>query len=224
VHLVAGHDTASAVVGIGATEPNPSYVATGTWILAGLELDAPVLTGAARTAGFSNEYGPERTTRYLKNIAGFWILEQCRREWGDPPVEEILAEAAEHRDDGVGFDATDPRFLAPASMLDQVLDASELPRSATRAATVNAIMNSLAQSTAAVIRDARSTSGGPPGPVHLIGGGVRAATFVDRLRHRLDDPVIVGAAESAALGNAMVQGISLGEFDDVADARGALVP
>lgn len=222
VHLVAGHDTASAVVGIHATELKPFFVSSGTWILAGQELDSPILTAAAREAQFTNEYGPERTTRFLKNVAGFWIVEECRRRWGGATTAELLAEAQDIEIPDVLFDATDPRFLAPASMEAEVLDAVGLAGTVSRAATIGIIVNSLAATTASVISEASGLTGSTVSPVHVIGGGNQSAQFVERLRRTLGTEIVVGAQESAALGNAIVQGLALGRWADIHSARTAI--
>jgi rhamnulokinase len=221
---VAGHDTASAVVGIHATEPNPFFVSSGTWILAGQELDRPVLTAAARRALFTNEYGPERTTRFLKNIAGFWIVEECRRRWGTATTAELLTGAQGVEIPDVLFDATDPRFLAPANMEAEVLDAVGVAPTTSRSATVGIIVNSLASTTAYVISEASALTGTSVSRVHIIGGGNRSVQFVERLRKAVGTEIVVGAEESAALGNAIVQGLSLGRWADLTSARSALAP
>ena len=63
---VGSHDTASAVVGVPMQTDDAAYVSLGTWALAGLELDAPVLTEEARLANFTNEGGVDGTVRFLK--------------------------------------------------------------------------------------------------------------------------------------------------------------
>jgi rhamnulokinase len=224
LHLVAGHDTASAVVGIASSEPEPCFVSSGTWLLAGQERHGPVLTPAAQAARFTNEYGLASATRFLKNIAGFWIVDECRRGWGEPSALGLLDEAAKAATPDAVFDATDPRFLAPADMEAEVLDAAGMPAGTPRTATVNLILNSLAHTTASVVGQIGRLTGRPAAAVHLVGGGVRSTGFVARLRHHLDVPLRVGAAESAALGNAMVQGIALGRWASVAEARSALAP
>jgi rhamnulokinase len=224
VHLVAGHDTASAVVGIAATERAPCFVSSGTWLLAGQERPGPVLSADALSAQFTNEYGPEGTTRFLRNIAGFWIVEECRRAWGSPSSDELLAAAAQAPIPDAVFDATDPRFLAPDDMEAEVLEAAGLPAGSSPAATVSLIVNSLAHTTASVVARSGELTGCQPSAVHLVGGGVRSSGFVDRLGHHLDVPLHRGAAESAALGNAMIQGIALGHWSSVAEARSALLP
>ena len=75
---VATHDTASAVAGT-PLAPGIAFISSGTWSLVGVELPAPRIDAAAEAANFTNEAGCEGTTRFLKNVPGLWILEECRR-------------------------------------------------------------------------------------------------------------------------------------------------
>src|SRR5213083_33304 len=93
------HDTAAAVAAVPAAGDEPwAYISSGTWSLVGAELRAPILTAAARRAGFTNEVGLDETIRFLKNRTGMWVLEECLREWAahdSPPAWDTLcAEAA----------------------------------------------------------------------------------------------------------------------------------
>ena len=81
VIAVGSHDTASAVVGVPAEHERFAYISCGTWSLVGVELDAPVLTEASREANFTNELGVDGTVRYLRNVMGLWLLQECVREW-----------------------------------------------------------------------------------------------------------------------------------------------
>ncbi|MGL5912506.1 MAG: rhamnulokinase, partial [Phycicoccus sp.] len=82
VLLVGSHDTASAVVAAPMASECSAYVSAGTWSLVGLELDTPVLTEAARAANFTNELGVDSTVRFLRNVAGLWVLSQAMQVWG----------------------------------------------------------------------------------------------------------------------------------------------
>ncbi len=90
VTAVASHDTASAVAAVPADGERFAYICTGTWSLAGLELDAPVLTEESRAANFTNELGLDGTVRHLRNIMGLWLLQECLRSWGDPDLGPLL--------------------------------------------------------------------------------------------------------------------------------------
>ncbi len=81
VVAVASHDTASAVLAVPAEREDFAYVSSGTWSLVGLELDAPVITEASRRANFSNELGYGGTVRFLKNVMGYWMIQESERCW-----------------------------------------------------------------------------------------------------------------------------------------------
>ena len=53
----------------------------GTWSLVGLELERPVIDEASRRANFSNELGVDGTVRFLRNVMGHWMLQECERNW-----------------------------------------------------------------------------------------------------------------------------------------------
>ena len=74
VVLCGSHDTASAVAGVPAAQASPLFLSSGTWSLLGRELPAPIVTAATAAANFSNEQGLGGTTRFLKNVAGMWLL------------------------------------------------------------------------------------------------------------------------------------------------------
>ena len=81
VVVVASHDTASAVAAVPAEDEHIAYISSGTWSLVGVELPHPVLTAEARALNFTNEEGFGGTTRFLKNVMGLWLLQECRRTW-----------------------------------------------------------------------------------------------------------------------------------------------
>ena len=81
VHLVGGHDTASAV--LGGARTGEAFVSAGTWLLVGREQELPDTGVAAQAAGFTNEQGALGGVRFLRNVAGWWLVEECRRIWPD---------------------------------------------------------------------------------------------------------------------------------------------
>ena len=214
VHLVGGHDTASAVLG-GAVD-GAAYVSAGTWLLVGRMLANPDTTEATRLAGFTNEQGAAGGIRLLRNVAGWWLVEECRRSWGEPDLDELLTAAAE-----VGpvpaADATDARFLAPDDMGAELIAAAGLGGDASRPEIIRCAVESMAQSTASVVAQL-----GLPN-VQVFGGGSRSELLLGLLAEHVDGAVTVGPVEATALGNAMSQGLALGVFRSVAEARRGLV-
>ena len=98
VFAVASHDTASAVVAVPAEGDDFAYISSGTWSLVGVETPEPVVTPEAMEANFTNEGGFGGRTRFLKNVMGLWLLQECRRQWAREGHEysyEELARLAE---------------------------------------------------------------------------------------------------------------------------------
>lgn len=224
VHLVGSHDTASAFLGAPITGPGSVVVSTGSWVIVGVERDAPETSSAARAANFSNEAGALGGTRFLKNVVGFWILEQCRAAWGDPPIEDLVAEAAAVDQSVPTFDASDHRFVSPDNMLSEVLSASGLSSEASHWLVARSIIESIVEGVLAVVAEIESTTGVPCEDLAVIGGGARIPLLARLLEEKSGRDVVVGSPEAAAMGNAIVQGLALGRFVDLAEARRWLVP
>ena len=220
VHLVGGHDTASAVAAMGAAPgPHAAFASAGTWLLVGREQAVPDLGEAARAGNFTNEIGALGGVRFLKNLAGSWLIDGCRRTWGDPPVADLLAAAADVDDALPLLDVADERFLHPSDMLAEVTAALGLAIDAAPPLVVAAIVASQAAGTAAVLDRL-----GEVDDVAVFGGGGRSALYRRALAARTGLPVVQGPVEATALGNALVQGIALGRYADLADARAHLAP
>ena len=176
IRLVGGHDTASAVAA-GADE-GAAFVSAGTWLLVGVERDAPDLSPAAQAGNLTNELGVDGQIRFLRNVAGWWLVEECRRGWGAPDLDALLRSAADVPADVSTFDATDDRFLAPADMAAEIIDAAGLPMGADRATVVRCAVESMAESTARLV----DGLGAPT--IRVFGGGARAELFVQALARR----------------------------------------
>jgi rhamnulokinase len=217
VTAVGSHDTASAVVGVPATGPRFAYIATGTWSLAGLELDAPVLTEASRLANFTNELGVDGTVRYLRNIMGLWMLQECVRTWentGTPHhLTPLLQEAARATPLRSVVDAGDPAFIAPGDMPDRIAAACRRtgqPAPRTPAETTRCVLDSLALAHRRAIEDAVRLSGRTVDTVHIVGGGAHNTLLCQLTADACGLPVVAGPAEAAALGNVLVQARTAG--------------
>ncbi|MFE3517510.1 rhamnulokinase family protein [Streptomyces sp. NPDC059166] len=227
VTVVASHDTASAVVAVPATEPGFAYVSCGTWSLAGLELEAPVLSEESRAANFTNERGVDGTVRYLRNIMGMWLLEECRRAWerdGAPTdLSGLLADAARSRPFAAVIDPDDPVFLAPGDMpsrIDAALSRTGQPAPAGRGGYVRCVLESLALAHRRTLREAASLAGQEIRRVHLVGGGSRNELLCQWTADATGLPVTAGPAEATALGNVLLQARARGLVGGLADVRG----
>jgi rhamnulokinase len=223
---VGSHDTASAVVGVPADGERFAYISCGTWSLVGVELPAPVLSEESRAANFSNELGVDGTVRYLRNVMGLWLLQECLRAWPGAELGELLAAAARVPAFRAMIDAGDPEFLAPGDMPARIADAcrrlaQDPPRD--RAETVRCVLDSLALAHRRTVREAMALSGREVEVVHIVGGGARNALLCQLTADACGLPVVAGPVEATALGNALVQARALGAVQgDLTALRGLL--
>jgi rhamnulokinase len=218
VTAVASHDTASAVAAVPASTDRFAYISSGTWSLVGLELPAPVLTEESRLANFTNEAGLDGTTRYLRNVMGLWILQECMRAWGETDLSGLLDAASRAAPFRVLIDPDDPVFLPRGDMPARVAAFCERTGQeppADRGQAVRCILESLALAYRRAIHDAVRLSGRDVEAVHIVGGGARNAPLCQMTADATGLPVMAGPVEAAALGNALVQARAHGVIDDI---------
>ena len=214
---VGSHDTASAVAAVPAAGPGFAYISSGTWSLVGMELSKPVLTQASRLANFTNEAGIDGTIRYLRNVTGLWLLQECQRDWtarlGPLSLDSLLAQAARIPPLRYLIDADDPVFLPPGDMQDRIaswLTARGMPSPSGPAEITRCILDSLALAYRRALTDAQRLSGQHADVVHIVGGGSRNELLCQLTADATGLPVIAGPAEATAVGNVLVQARALG--------------
>lgn len=231
VIAVGSHDTASSVVAVPAESgARFGYISSGTWSLAGLELDAPVLTEAARQANFTNETGLDGTTRFLRNVMGLWLLQECLRSWrsagtdrSKAALDSLLSAARQEPAFRALVDPDDPTFLAPGNMPERIAEYCERtgrqpPR--TPPAVVRCVLESLAVAYRRTLRQAQELSGQDLEVIHIIGGGSQNDLLCQLTADACGLPVLAGPVEASALGNILVQARTLGEpLPDLAAMR-----
>ena len=231
VVAVGSHDTASSVVAVPADPGGRfAYISSGTWSLVGVELESPVLTDAARQANFTNEGGVDRRIRFLRNVMGLWILQECLRAWATqgeaPDLAELLCQAAEVPAFVSLVDPDAPWFLAPGAMPDRLAQACRAagqPTPAGRAQMVRAVLESLALAYRRTVRAAAELSGREVEVVHIVGGGSRNELLCQLTADACGLPVLAGPVEASALGNVLVQARTLGARLPDLEAMRALV-
>jgi len=226
VVAVAGHDTASAVVAVPAATEDFVYLSSGTWSLMGLELAKPLIQAASRRYNFTNEIGYDRRVRFLKNITGMWLQQECRQFWSEAGQAyswkqlEALAEAAKPFQTVINSD--DPLFATPGRMPEKIQDwcraqGQVVPE--TPGAFVRAIFEGLALRYRWVVERLEELQGKPVTALHVVGGG-SANDLLNRFTaSATGKTVLAGPTEATALGNIAVQMLGLGHVPDLAAAR-----
>ncbi len=225
VIATASHDTAAAVAAIPATGEDWAYISSGTWSLMGMELPSPLITPRSLAANFTNEGGVAGTFRFLKNISGLWLLQQCRKEWSrsmDLDYDDLTRIAGEAPPFKVFIDPDCPDFLNPPSMPEAIrrfcLRTGQAPPWSP-AETVRCILESLAFKYRQTLDMLRLLTTKAIKRIHVTGGGSRNGRLCQFTADATNLPVLAGPAEATATGNIMVQALALGYVGSLNEIR-----
>ena len=222
VILPAAHDTASAILAIPDAGPETLFISSGTWSLVGVVVEEPVVNEASRRANLTNEGGYGTTVRLLRNVMGLWVLQECRRQWmrealdidyqslvqlalAEPPLRSLI-------------DPNVTEFLAPGDMPARIRAHCRrmgfpVPKSVGQVART--VIDSLALSYRLAMEDIVEVTGVPITTIAVVGGGSNNELLQQCTANATGCPVVCGAVEATALGNAAAQLVALGEFDGV---------
>jgi rhamnulokinase len=225
VIAVGSHDTASAVAATPLMSENEAYLCCGTWCLMGMELDSPCITEATRTYNFTNEGGVEGTIRFLKNINGLWFLQQLRKNWQDKGMNlsfpQIIEEVKQSQAD-YAVDAADNRFMAPFSMLEEIVAYCKETYGVTLTSVgdiAKAAYNGLGNLYQKVIMELEEVTGKNIEVIHMVGGGIQDTYLCQKVADVTQKKVIAGPIEASCIGNVLMQLKAVGEIESLAEGR-----
>ena len=220
---VASHDTASSVLGVPGAGKHFAYLCSGTWSLMGVENAYPIANAQSYSMNFTNEWGAYGTYRFLKNIMGLWLIQEVHRDLGTEfSFADLMMEAEKIIPFQFLIDCNDDCFLKPENMISEIQNYCSqtgqlVPN--TRGELARCIFDSLALTYHKTLEELVTITGHSIDFLHVVGGGVQNELLCQITANVLQIPVIAGPVESTALGNLLVQMISNGELDTIAEAR-----
>ena len=226
----ACHDTGSAVAAVPTRREDFLYISSGTWSLLGTEVKEPAISDAVYRNNFTNEGGADGTFRLLRNLPGLWLEQELLREWrmkGSVVGYDELYEAAEKAPPFRSLiDPNDPVFHDPGEMTPRICrycveTGQEPPMSIGE--HIRCVYESLALNYRHAFDQLDEITGGRPPVVHIIGGGSLNRVLNQMTADSSGAQVVAGPVEATALGNAVVQLVSLGEIGSVSEARKTLL-
>ena len=225
----ASHDTASAVAAVpaDADEDAWAYLSSGTWSLLGAELDAPHVSEQSLAEDFTNEGGVGGTIRFLKNIFGLWLVQECRRCWEKEDGQsldygKLTADAQASEAFTALINLDDSRLMAPDNMpelIQTLCEEAGHPVPQTRGAIVRGALESLAAKYRSTLKRLDGLLGRDTRVLHIIGGGVQNRLLNQMTADACGIPVVAGPIEATALGNIGVQAMAAGALADLEEFR-----
>ena len=224
VIATASHDTAAAVAAVPADRNQDgswAYLSSGTWSLLGTELSQSHVSADSFAAPFTNERGIEGRIRFLKNIAGLWLIQELRREWADSQPQLDFAEMVKLAEAAPPLrtlvNPNDSRFATPGGMSEKIkayATETRQPEPRDLGELVRCCLESLALSYRNTIDRLEAILRTPMSRLHIVGGGSQNQMLNEMTAAALQRPVIVGPVEATAIGNLLVQAKGLGILSD----------
>jgi rhamnulokinase len=226
VVLPGSHDTASAVAAVPARGESWCYISSGTWSLMGAEIPAPLISDQTLGYNFTNEGGVGGTIRFLKNIMGLWLVQECRRCWeraGRSHTYDELTRLAEAAPPFASLvDPDHSSFWLPPDMPAALGDFCERSGQAVPnepGAVVRCALESLALRYRWVLERLEELLGRRIDVIHIVGGGGQNRLLNQLTADACGRTVLAGPVEATAIGNVLVQMIGLGAIGSLAEGR-----
>ncbi|MGQ9580250.1 MAG: rhamnulokinase, partial [Armatimonadota bacterium] len=222
----ASHDTGSAVAAVPATGQGYAYLSSGTWSLMGVQLREPLINDASYNKNYTNEGGVDGTFRFLKNIMGLWIVQECRRTWSENGEEITYADLTAMAAECPGFrsliNPDDPLFLPPGDMPGRVQNFcknTNQPVPESKGEIVRCVLDSLALRYRATIEDLDEVLGHRHEPIHIVGGGTQNKLLSQLTADVTGRTVVAGPVEATATGNVLVQAMGRSFVESLDEVR-----
>ncbi len=222
----ACHDTGSAVAAAPAKKADFCWISSGTWSIMGAELHEPVISQDSLAFNFTNEGGVNDTFRFCKNIAGLWLVQECRRTWArqgqDHSYAELIGMAAQAPALLSVIDPDDGEFLKPGDVPERVRTFCQrtgqvAPES--KGAVVRCALESLALKYRWVLEKLEHCTGRRLEPIHIVGGGTQNQLLNQFTADATGRVVVTGPVEATAIGNILMQAVALDHIGSLSEAR-----
>jgi rhamnulokinase len=201
-------------------------LSSGTWSLLGLEVPEPIINEETLRYNLTNEGGVGNTYRFLKNIMGLWLVQECKRIWDREGTVlgfgELMQEAEKAKPFTAVVDPNDNLFLNPPDMPEAIAQfcqntGQQVP--STKGEVTRCALESLALKYRNVLEKMEQLRGKPVDVLHIVGGGVQNTLSCQFTANATGKPVVAGPIEATAIGNIMMQAIATGDIASIAEGR-----
>ncbi len=226
VIAVTSHDTAAAIASVPAEGDDWVYISSGSWSLMGVENKSVGVDLRSMLFNFTNEGGAEGTFRFLKNIMGLWIIQECRRSWqkrgGYLDYEEIEKLARTVSPFTAMIDPDYAGFYNPLDMpaaIDTYCRQTGQISPKGVGPVARMVFESLALKYRMVLDQLEVINGKRYNVIHIIGGGTQNKLLCQFTANATGRQVIAGPVEATGVGNLLIQAISQGHILNLEHAR-----
>ena len=222
---VCEHDTASAFLAA-PVDRDSVLISSGTWSLVGIETDEPVITEYGYQCNIANEGSIPGHHRLLCNVMGSWIIQELINDFATRGMLFDYAQVVQLALNAKAFqyliDVDDHTFFAPGNMAEKIRQKCKIHYGRTPEMPgefFRCVYESLAIKYRLTIEKLETITGRKLSSIHIIGGGARDAVGNQFTASACARPVISGPFDATAVGNILIQLISLGKLTNIEEGR-----
>ncbi len=226
VVATCSHDTGAAIAAVPAEGDQWAYLSSGTWSLIGVELPNALINPEVQEANFTNEIGYGNSVRFLKNITGLWILQECKRQWDRNGLGLTYADLNQHAEASPSLvsiiDPTDARFYEAGGMIEKIeafCRETNQPIPTTPGQFTRCILESLALLYSKTLEQIRTLTNRKISILHIVGGGSQSRILNQFAANACGIPVMAGPVEATAAGNILLQSLALKQISSLSELR-----
>ena len=221
IFATASHDTASSILASPLKDENTAFLSSGSWSILGLEKKEPILSKEAFKAGFTNELGINDKIYFLKNINGLWMLQLLKKKW-KLSFSEISTLARSEIEKNFSIDITNKKFYGVLDLEQTIINDFkernlEVPK--TKGQIASAIYHGLSDSYKKSLEELNSFGKNPIKKIYIVGGGSKDNLLNELTAKKTKCQIIKGVVESSALGNILIQLLSLNKINSLEEGR-----
>jgi len=220
------HRLTAALVGLPVSHGETwAFLQPGAWSVIGTELIGPIINDTSRESNFTNEMGYGGSIHFSKRVHGLWILDECRRFWKERDRElydDVLTHLAISAEPFESLiNPEDPRFLASGDMplkIQAFCRETGQPVPRKPGSILRCVLESLALLYRKTLQELENLTGREFTRLYLLGGSADDLLY-SFTANALQIPVVIAPAEATAIGNVIVQALTLDHIKSLEEGR-----
>lgn len=226
---VGSHDSASAIAAVPSMSSDYVYISCGTWSLIGIETEKPIINKRTYEYNFTNEGGVFNTIRFLKNVSGLWLLQQCKKIWDKKSFlsyNYITQKIKETKDVSTYIDPDWKMFLNPNNMIEAIISSCKITKQDFENDIIfisKIILQSLALKYRFIIEQIKELNIKHISKIHIVGGGSLNTILCQYTANSTGLAVYAGPSEATVIGNALLLAKYSGLVNSLSEIRSLIL-
>jgi sugar (pentulose or hexulose) kinase len=222
------HDTAAAVAAIPGFTQNDVFLSLGSTFILGIQCEAPIIKKEGFNYHFKNVAMACGKTIYMRDITGFWILDECIKVWKNQGIDtnpaNLINWGKDSKENHSYFDVD--AFVFSSYAVDMPGEIQRYCKTTNQPVpeTAGEILRCILESCALRVRHSYEGLCGITGKksydkIYAVSGGIRNGLLCQIIADALQKPVTAGNPMASSTGNLLTQFLAAGAIKSLDEMR-----